>query len=179
MRNEELNELIDTHIMDSQDYIELVNKLTSEQTKPLDDLIQQIIALTKQPDYILDMNELQDKYLMLSSELYIMLDKLKQFEIYASLAKSNETESYNNAYLEESTTNDGTKKPAVAELQIRASNKTKKQTLVNVVYSSAFKSIKSKIEAGNNVADTLKNIIKAKTSLEYTTNQANNVRGAF
>ena len=175
MKNEELNELVNTHITDSQDYIELVDKLTSEQTKPLDDLIQQIIALTKKPDYTLDMNELQDKYLRLS----IMLDKLKQFEIYASLAKSNETESYNNAYLEESTISDGTKKPAVAELQIRASNKTKKQSLVNVVYASAFKSIKSKIEAGNNLADTLKNIIKSKTSLEYTTNQSNNSRGAF
>lgn len=178
MGNRELNELVESHITDSRDYIEIVDKLTSEQTKTLDDLIQKIVTLTKQPDYILDINELQDYYLRLSSELYIMLDKLKQFEIYASLAKSNETESYNNAYLEESTTQDGTKKPAVAELQIRASNKTKRQSLVNVVYASAFKSIKSKIESGNNVADTLKNIIKAKTTLEYTTNQSNN-RGAF
>lgn len=170
---------IRNHKVEAEDYIGIVNQLTKEQTDNLDNLIQEITSLTRKKDYEIEIGVLQEYYLKLSSELYIMVDKLKQFEIYSSLAKANESEEYNNAYLKESTVDTGNKKPAVAELQIRASNSSKKASLVNTVYASAFKTVKSKVEAGNMVADTLKNIIKARTSLEFTTNQSNNNRSSF
>lgn len=170
-------ETINNHKKDAQDYIEVVNKLTLGQTQTLDNLVDEIVTTIRKPDYEIEIEKLQEYYLKISSELYLMVDKLKQFEIYSSLAKSNESETYNFAYLEE-TKAEG-KKPAVEELKIRAGVKTQKASLVNTVYASAYKIIKSKIDAGNNIADTLKNIIKVRTSLEFTTNQSNNNKGVF
>ena len=56
-------------------------------------------------------------------------------------------------------------------MEIRAETKAKKEKLVNAVYASAFKTIKSKIDAGNMIADTLKNIIKVRINVDFTTNQ--------
>lgn len=166
----QISDVVNKHIDDAKDYIELVNKLVEPQTTNLDLLIRDVTALIKQPDYMIDIDTLQIYYLKLSTELYAMVDKSKQFEIYSSLAKVFETESYNNAYLTESLPADG-KKPTVKELEIKAENKAKRESLVNTVYSSAFKTIKSKIDAGNMIADTLKNIIKAKINIDFTTNQ--------
>ena len=158
------------HLEEAKDYIELVDKLVQPQTTYLDTLISDVKDIIKQPDYTIDIDVLQTYYLKLSTELYNMVDKSKQFEIYSSLAKVNETESYNNAYLVEMTSTEG-KKPTVKELEIRAETKAKKEKLVNAVYASAFKTIKSKIDAGNMIADTLKNIIKVRINVDFTTNQ--------
>lgn len=162
------------HFNNSEDYIQIVDRLTEKHTSVLDNIIRDITKLLKQPDYTIDNQELESFYLKLSLELYNVVDKLKEFEIYSSLAKANESETYNNAYLSESISSD--KKPAVAELQIRAELKTKKESLVNTVYASAFKNIKSKIEAGNSVLDTIKNVIKNRLSLEFNSNQNINNR---
>lgn len=168
----ELNTEIFNHRSESIDYIELVNQIVDPEVKDLDLLVNSISELLKKPDFDLIIGDLQYYYLKLSTELYFMVDKLKQFEIYTALAKSNQTESYNEAYLSESVASD--KKPAVAELQIRAENASKKQSLINTVYNSAFKAVKSKIDAGNNLADTLKNIIKVKTNIDFTNQQSEN-----
>lgn len=162
------------HFNNSEDYIQIVDRLTEKHTSVLDNIIKDITKLLKQPDYTIDNQELEGFYLKLSLELYNVVDKLKEFEIYSSLAKANESETYNNAYLSESISSD--KKPAVAELQIRAELKSKKESLVNTVYASAFKNIKSKIEAGNSVLDTIKNVIKNRLSLEFNSNQNINNR---
>lgn len=162
------------HLKESKDYVELVDKLVIPHIGSLDSLITEISRETKKPDYSLDIEVLQEYYLKISSELYLAIDKLKQFEIYSSLAKATEIEVYNKTYLSESiSVTENGKKPAVEELKIRASSKSKKEALINTVYSSAYKAIKSKIDAGTMVADTLKNIIKAKTSLEFSISQTN------
>ena len=167
----DISQDIQKHVDDAKDYLELVDKLVNPQTKTLDDLVANIISEINKPDYSIDIEDIQSFYLRLSSELYLMIDKLKQFEIYQSLAKKSESESYNNAYLEEATT-DG-KKPTVAELQIKAEAKSKKESLVNTVYASAYKTIKSKVDAGNNLADALKNILKVRANIELTASQMN------
>ena len=166
-----ISESVLNHVDDAKDYLELVDKLVQPQTKDLDELVSQIILDINKPDYLLDTDSIQTYYLRLSSELYLMVDRLKQFEIYSSLAKKSETESYNNAYLQESVTAE--KKPTVAELQIKAEAKSKKESLVNTVYSSAFRTMKSKVDAGSNLADTLKNILKLRTNIEFATSQLN------
>lgn len=167
-----MEQIVMQHKDNAINYIELVDKLTLPQTLVLDKLVNEITLLINQPDYVIDIDDLQIYYLKISTELYLMVEKLKQFEIYSSLAKSNETESYNKAYLNEMVTAD--KKPTVAELQIKAESQAKKESLVNTVYASAFKTIKSKIESGNNIADTLKNIIRIRTNIEFTNGQINN-----
>ncbi len=162
------------HFDDASDYINLVDKLVTPQTQNLDNLINNIKSLVQQPNCLIANDVLEYNYLNLSTELYLMIDKLKEFEIYSAFAKANEGEAYNNAYLTESTSSD--KKPAVAELQIRAEIKSKKESVVNAIYNSAFKTIKNKIDAGNLVADTLKNIIKNRNSIDFTANQTNNNR---
>ncbi len=169
-----LSEDIIKYFDEAKDYIELVDKLTLQHTQTLDNIIKEISKLMEQPDYLLDIDNIQNYYLKLSTELYILVDKLKKYEIYSSLAKSKETEAYNNAYLKASTPTDGAKKPTVNDLQIQAIENSKKESLISVIYSSALKSIKSKIDAGNNVADTLKNILKTKVSIDFTSNQLNN-----
>lgn len=173
--SEDFSKDILEHKDECNDYIELVNKLTSSQTIKLDTLIQEIVDLMQQPDYMLDIDKIQSYYLKISSELYIMVDKLKQYEIYSSMAKSTETESYNRAYLEASIPSDGAKKLTVAELQIKAGEASKKESLINTVYASALKSVKAKIDSGNMVADTLKNILKTRVNIEFTASQTNNL----
>lgn len=169
----ELEEDILKHKEEAKDYISLVNKLTNEQTVNLDKLISDIANLLKTPEEQLEISVLQPYYLKLSIELYMMVDKLKQFEIYSSLAKSNETEAYNSNYIAESIAYD--KKPSATELQIRAEIKAKKESLINTIYLSAFRTIKNKIDAGNSIADTLKNIMKTKCNVEYSSNQLDNI----
>lgn len=161
------------HTEEAKDYIDIVDKLTLPQTKPLDNLIAEISSLLQTPNELLEMDRLQPYYLKLATELYLMVDKLKQFEIYSSLAKANNIDNYNNKYLEEAVAYE--KKPSATELQIRAELKTKKESVVNTIYASAFKTIKSKIDAGNMVADTLKHIIKTKYNVEYASNQLDNM----
>lgn len=176
----EIIEDIENHLNESKDYIELVDKLTKEHTQRIDSLIDEATELTKNPDYSIDMSSLQICYINLATELYRMIDKLKQFDIYSSLAEIKEVESFNNAYLTETTIDTG-KKPTVKELEIKAENKSKKESLINIVYKSAFKAIRDKINAGNLVVDTLKNIIRLKLNTDFSTNQTNNnkVEGVF
>lgn len=155
---------------EAEDYIQIVDKLTLNYTQPLDTLIREIRNLLQKHDYEISSDELECFYLKISTELYFLLEHLKEFEIYSSLSKANGAEAYNEAYLCEAVNAD--KKPSVAELQIRAELKSKKESLVNTVYTSAFKNIKTKIETGNLIADTLKNIIKSRTSMEFL-NQSN------
>lgn len=169
----ELEKDILNHKENAKDYIDLVNKLTTEQTSHLDNLVMEISNILKSPEDQVEVSILQPYYLKLSTELYMMVDKLKQFEIYSSLAKSNKTEAYNSNYIAESLAYE--KKPAATELQIRAEMKAKKEGLIDVIYASAFKTIKNKIDAGNSIADTLKNIIKTKYNIEYSSNQLDNM----
>lgn len=168
----DISENVMNHIEDAKDYLELVDKLVTPQTASLDKLVAVVLDEINQPDYMIDIDNIQAYYLKLSSELYLMVDKLKQFEIYSSLAKRSESESYNNAYLQESVAAD--KKPTVAELQIKAEAKSKKEALVNTVYQSAFKTMKSKVDAGSNLADSLKNILKLRANIEFAAGNLGN-----
>lgn len=168
----DISENVMNHIEDAKDYLELVDKLVTPQTVSLDKLVAVVLDEINQPDYMIDIDNIQAYYLKLSSELYLMVDKLKQFEIYSSLAKRSESESYNNAYLQESVSAD--KKPTVAELQIKAEAKSKKEALVNTVYASAFKTMKSKVDAANNLADSLKNILKLRANIEFAAGNLGN-----
>lgn len=168
MENEILN-----HIEESKDYLSLVDKLTKPITTPLDNLIGEISELLKSPDYLIPTDKLQPFYIKIATELYILVDKLKQFEIYSSLSKSKETEKYNEQYLLEAVAYE--KKPSATELQIRAELKAKKESLVNTIYNSAFKNIKSKIDAGNMIADTIKNILRSRVNLEFSSGQLDNM----
>lgn len=158
------------HMEESIDYVELVNKLTYNQLKDLNELVGEITTWLKQPEYNLSIDMLEIYYLKLTTELYIIADTLKDFEIYSSLAKSKSSEMYNHAYLSESMLIKD-KKPTIVELQLKAESKSKKESTINILYSSAFKDIKNKIEAGNNIADALKNIIKSKNTLDFISNQ--------
>lgn len=168
----DISENVMNHIEDAKDYLELVDKLVTPQTASLDKLVAVVLDEINQPEYMIDIDNIQAYYLKLSSELYLMVDKLKQFEIYSSLAKRSESESYNNAYLQESVTAD--KKPTVAELQIKAEAKSKKEALVNTVYASAFKTMKSKVDAASNLADSLKNILKLRANIEFAAGNLGN-----
>lgn len=154
--------------IDSKDYINLINELVKPHTAYLDSLIDEAIDLTKTQDYLIDMLKLQSLYIKLSGEIYHMLDKLKDFEANSSIAKGKEIEIYNNAYLEESLNRD--KKPTINELQIKAQLKSEKISVASLIYNSAFKNIKAKIEKGDTFVDTLKNILKNKISMDYKIN---------
>ena len=165
---------VNNHLTESKDYIELVNKLTLEHTNKLDNLIKEATNIINQPSYSVEVSTLQSYYMAITFELYVLIDKLKNFDIYSSLSKAKESESYNNAYLEE-ILQPSEKKQTVAELQIKAEIKSKKESLVNIVYTSAFKNMNKKIDAGNVIVDTLKNILRTKNNIDYTSNQTDNL----
>lgn len=180
--DKETKEYVEKHIEECQDYIELVEKMTKPYVQDLDNLINKITVTLNQPDYQIDLDDLEKDNMRLTGCVYTLVDKLKYFDAYSSQAKANEAEAYNNSYLQEAIGNveSGNKKPPVAELQIKATNNSKKDSLRNIVYASALKEIKNKIDAGLTMVDTIKNTIKARVSTEYTTSQLDRKdRGVF
>lgn len=175
---QEYKDAVKNHATECVDYIELVNKLTTPQLTELKGVITKAKNLLKQQGTEVaevDIAPLQKVYLELSLVLFDMIDKLKYYEVYSSEAKARETEAYNNAYLLESVPGESGKKPSVAELEVRSLLKSKKDSVVSLVYSSALKNIKDEIGAAETVLDTLKNIIKVRTSLEFSSNQIDRI----
>ena len=80
MNVEEVKQEIDKHKEDSKEYIDIVNKLVVESTSYLDELTLEISNTLKDPNFILNVDVLQPYYIKLSTELYMMIDKLKSVD---------------------------------------------------------------------------------------------------
>lgn len=111
---------------------------------------------------------LEQYYLELSNMIYFMIEKVEQLGVYADMSKSASKEVYSKSYLsnqvKESST--GKNKTTVAELQATAEIDSQYENVVANIYDHAYKVVKGKISAGQDMMNTLRKIISHRMSEE-------------
>ena len=148
-----------------------VSNITEENSQEFTNISDQIVsAYTDELDSLMvDMNNdiikkdasdlLLEKYwLELINMLCFMGQKLETIGIKDDLSKLSAKEVYNDAYLNTPASENG-KKTTVAELTAIAENKSRYETIMNNIYSRAYKQIKFKIDAGYEMLSSLRKII--------------------
>ena len=139
----------------------IVDKVVSSYTDSLTQIMMEIddnIVKVDNPS-----TDIIEKYfLMLSNALYFVSERTERVGIYDDISKLAFQEAYNLAYLDSQNKNNGVsgaKKPTVAESTAEAENSTVEQATINMLYSRAYKMIKVKIDAAQNMVGTLSKIM--------------------
>ena len=111
---------------------------------------------------------LERYYLELSNMIYFMIEKVEQLGVYADMSKSASKEIYSKSYLSNQVKESGTgkNKTTVAELQAQAEIDSQYETVVSNIYDHAYKVVKGKISAGQDMMNTLRKIISHRMSEE-------------
>ena len=134
--------------------IETVNSKTNQ----LDDLMKQIYTdIVCQEDPAT--SSIEKYFLSLSNCLYFLGENLEKIGIYDDISKAKAKEKYNNAYLEFVNPVDAKKKVTVAEAQTSAENASTMESLINTIYSRAYKIFKYKIESAQTMLSTLSKMV--------------------
>lgn len=151
-------------LMESTDesvkYFESVSTKTAEKyTEHLDKLMQNLYKRIVVADSVED-KELEKDLLELTNLIYFMGDKLETLGIYGDMSSSAAKEVYNKAYLEaQYAETDSKKKPTVAELTAVAEQESQYESVVNDIYTRAYKMVKFKVEQANKMVDVLRKVI--------------------
>jgi hypothetical protein len=121
-----------------------------------------------------------EKYIFeLGNLLYFLGDRLEKMGIRDDVSKIAAKEVYNNAYTNAlmSSTVDGKGKKTVAELTATAEEEAKYDTIMNCIYSRAYKQIKYKIDAGYEMLSSLKKILSRRMQeVQLTIMSGNSMR---
>ena len=131
----------------------------------LDNLMSDLyVECVQQPDPPTSL--LERYYLELSNMVYFMIDRLEQLGVYADMAKSASKEVYSKTYLahqvKENST--GKNKTTVAELQAQSEIASQYESIVSSIYDHAYKVVKGKVSAAQDMMNTLRKILSVKTS---------------
>lgn len=137
-------------------FTEVSSSIVKEYTSDLDTLMTNLHSnciSQPAPDNILEMYLLE-----LNSLLYFIGDRLESMGVRDDLSKLAAKEVFNNSYLDAPVDEKG-KKPTVAEITAIAENDSRYETILNNIYSRAYKQIKFKVEAGYDMINTLRKIM--------------------
>lgn len=150
---------IDTRTRETEANMEYFTNITdvlvSNYTSSLDCLMVRIndeAVVTDATDY-----QLEKFILELSGELYALGSKLEAMGIKDDLSKLAAKEVYNATYLD--SMNGANKKPTVAELTAIAEDSARYETIMNNIYSRAYRQIKYKVDASYEMLATLRKVI--------------------
>ena len=136
----------------------ICDSVVTAYTSVLDDVMQRIYAELQRDAVPTD--TLERYCLELSNVLYFMGDRLENLGIRDDISKAMYKEVYNRAYLGNQI-KDGDKrnKTTVAENQAHADEVAKTEATVNSIYARAYKQVRYKIDAGQEMVNTLRKII--------------------
>ena len=100
-----------------------------------------------------------EKYILkLSNALYFVGNKLEGMGIKDDLSKLAAKEVFNHTYLDAPVDEKG-KKPTVAELTAMSEDASRYETIMNNIYSRAYKQIKYKVEAAYEMLGSLRKVL--------------------
>lgn len=141
---------------------EISNKIVKEKTKDLDELmaiIQEDVVAVEEPSL-----EIIEKYFLeLTNALYFINARSESLGFYDDISKTNAKMAYNRAYSENQVKNSTNNiKATVADNQLVAEKESLDETLVNIIYSRAYRIIKVKVESANEMVKTLSKLITAR-----------------
>lgn len=143
----------------------------------LDSLMEAIYNSSIQEEAI-STNAVERYYAELAGLLYFMSTEIEKLNIYNDMSKAAAREVYNKAYLSSSSEKDAKGKSVrtVAENTSIAEMSSQYETVVNQVYEHAYRTIRVKMDAANEMVTTLKNILKKRMSDDYINNQISMAR---
>ena len=153
---EKMDSVVESTEENSQEFTNISDSIVRAHTGELDKLMSDMnedVVKQEASDLLLERYCLE-----LSNMLYFMGQKLENMGIKDDLSKLAAKEVYNNAYLNAPVDEKG-KKPTVAELTAVAENESRYETIMNNIYSRAYKQIKFKIDAGYDMLSSLRKII--------------------
>ena len=147
-------------------FTNIVDKVVSEYTSGLDELMQNIytdVISVKNPPISI----LENYFLRLTNAIYFVGESVERLGIYDSLTKTAAQETYNKTYISHQSSNAGivgAKKPTVAESTAISENASIYDKTMNDIYNSTYKIVKNKIDAANTMISTLSKIISLRMS---------------
>lgn len=166
-----VEEVVNTTETNAEYFNNIASKIVSALTSDLDGLmtdLQQDAVQNEASDEILERYVLE-----LSNMLYFMGTKLESMGIKDDLSKLAAKEVFNGAYLDAPVDEKG-KKPTVAEITANAENASKYETIMNNIYSRAYRQIKFKIDAAYEMLATLRKVITKRMQDAQLSMQRNN-----
>ena len=165
---EKVAELLEETKSNSIYFENLVNKIVKDFSSDLDSLMTDLYRELTQENAI-STDLVERYYAELTNLLYFMAERVEKLNVYGDMAKSAAKEIYNKAYLSASSEKDekGKSVRTVAENTSIAETKAQYEGVVGQVYEHAYKSVKYKIDAANEMVTTLKYILKKRVSDDY------------
>lgn len=128
-------------------------------TETLDDLMKQIYNDVISVDYP-SIDVLEKYFLELTNTVYFMGEKLEALGVRDDMSKAQYQEIYNKCYLSNQIKDEDRKnKTTVAENKAVAENASIYEGTVNSIYNRAYRMVKYKIDAANEMIKSLSKII--------------------
>lgn len=167
----EIDEIVETTETAVTYFTNICDKLVTTYTKSLDELMSDLQEDCIQNDAS---DEVIEKYILeISNMLYFIGNKMETMGIKDDLSKLAAKEVFNEAYLDAPVDSKG-KKPTVAEITANAENASKYETVMNNIYSRAYRLIKFKVDAAYEMLASLRKILSKRMQDAQLSMQRNN-----
>lgn len=165
-----VDEIVETTENNVEQFNQIANNLVTAYTDDIDNLMSRInmdVVENEASDDVLE------KYMLeLSNALYFIGTKLEGMGIKDDLSKLAAKEVFNNAYLDAPLDEKG-KKPTVAEITAIAEGESRYETIMNNIYSRAYRQIKYKVDAAYEMLASLRKILSKRMQDAMLNNSTN------
>lgn len=139
---------------------EILDRVVSSYTKPLDEIMTSIKEEVVDQDIPAPIEIVEKYFIELSNCLYFIGEASEKLGLYDSISKAVAKEAYNNSYIsDEIALDDKGKKRTVAELTALSENASIYEQTISDIYNKAYKTVKVKVAAGENMCNALSKIL--------------------
>lgn len=152
-----VDSLLESTDKNTEYFNNIVKNVSESYSNKLDILMKNFYLKQKQVNDI-PIEDLEKILLELSNLIYFMGDKLEQLGIHSDLSKAARQEIYNKTYVESQSV-ESSKKITVAELSAKSEEASKYESVVNSMYDRAYKILKFKIDAAQEMVNSLRKVI--------------------
>lgn len=154
----------------------MVDNVVKPYSKDLDGLMEDLMGALIGEEAI-STDAAERYYAELTNMVYFVSSKVETLNIYSDISKATAKEAYNKYYLNYCGEKDekGKSLRTVAENTALAEDGSRYEATVNIVYEHAYKTLKAKVDAANEMITTLKNIIKRRVQEAYLAAGALNI----
>ena len=150
----------------------VVNSYTSHLTGIMNNIYNDIVNQDNPPIEVIE-----KYFLQLSNAIYFIAENTESVGIFDGVSKAAALQAYNDALMEsQSSIGSNNKKPTVAESTAYAQKASLEDTMINEVYSRAYKMIKSKLDAAQVMTSTLSKVLSKRMAEMQFSNVNNNNR---
>lgn len=152
--NKTTQDLVDKFELSMQDTENVVNYLCNEQTKELDDCLQAVRTLLKNPDDI-TIDQLNYYLMYIPILLYDISQKVQVLGVKSSMAKIERKTKFNEVYM-------NLKKGTVSHKTAISQNQSIDEQLIEDIYNRVYKTCEDKMEMADLLHSSLKKVHNSK-----------------